>query len=112
MFGTHNFNGACRPRYAKDIFTSERGSMLLQHLADEELRDEGRKLWTGLWHATIPKDFLIVASQKCFSVSVCSVYAYITTRMDLESGKSGILKNSDVGVWFDPLLRDPGFVLP
>ena len=60
----------------------------------ETRRDE--KLWTGLWHATIPKEFIIVASHEKFSGSVWTVYAYITSRMDLKSGRSRRLKENEI----------------
>ena len=73
-----------------------REDILFQHLSDEEARDEDDKLWTGLWHATIPKDFLIIATSERFNGTVWSVFAYITIRMDLASGKSRRLENSEI----------------
>ena len=46
--------------------------------------------------ATIPSEFMIVASKEKFNGSVWAVYAYITTRMDLESGTSMTIKDSEI----------------
>ena len=66
------------------------------HQAEEENRPDDEKLWTGLWHATVPKEFIVIASQEKFNGAVWSVYSYITTRIDLESGKSRRLKPAEI----------------
>ena len=71
--------------------------ILDRHEADsEEKRPDDEKLWTGLWHATIPKEFIIIASQENFNGSVWCVYSYITTRIDLQSGKTRRLKPAEI----------------
>ena len=76
--------------------TLRREEILALHAEQEAARADEDKLWTGLWHATISQDFIVVASQEKFNGSVWAVYAYITSRMDLASGKSRRLKNSEI----------------
>ena len=73
-----------------------RNEILNQHYKEESERADDEKLWSGLWHATIPNDFLVVACHEKFNGSVWAVYAYITTRMDMESGKSRNLRNEEI----------------
>ena len=80
----------------KDAAVVRRDAILGAHEIKEKSRADDEKLWSGLWHATIPKNFLVVASQERFNGTVWSVYAYITTRMDLASGKSRKLLDSEI----------------
>lgn len=70
--------------------------IIAEHEVAESARGEDEKLWTGLWHATFPVEFIVVATQEKFNGSVWGVYGYITTRMDLASGKSRKLRNSEI----------------
>ena len=98
----------------------DRKAVLSQHEAAEANRPDDEKLWTGLWHATIPQEFIVIASQEKFNGSVWSVYAYITTRIDLQSGKSRRLKPDKIcealgicGSTLDrakAVLKDYGFI--
>ena len=76
----------------KEAKNLNREIILSNHEADELLRPDGEKLWDQLWHATIPVEFIVVATQEKFNGSVWAVYAYITTRINLETGKSRRLK--------------------
>ena len=71
-------------------------AILGAHEILEENRADDDKLWAALWHATIPKNFLVVASHERFNGTVWSVYAYITTRMHLASGKSHKMFDAEI----------------
>ena len=73
-----------------------REAILGAHEIHEESRTDDEKFWSGLWHATIPREFLVVAIHEKFNGSTWSVYAYIVMRMDLESGKSRKLRNDEI----------------
>ena len=80
----------------KNSAIDRRNAILGAHEIREESRADDDKLWGALWHATIPKDFLVVASQEKFNGTVWSVFSYITTRMHLESGKSHKMLDTEI----------------
>ena len=80
----------------KNSAVDRKEAILGAHEIHETRRADDGKLWGALWHATIPKNFLVVASQERFNGTVWSVYAYITTRMHLESGKSHKMLDTEI----------------
>jgi len=51
---------------------------------------------SDLPYATIPKKFLIIASREKFNGSVWAVYAYMTMNMDLKTGNTRKLLDTEI----------------